>query len=48
MTQKLEALHLEALCKEVRELHVCVIINIYWGKKIKVIRRGWKDKTSNS
>lgn len=37
MTQKLEALHLEALCKEVRELHVCVILTfIEEKKKIKL------------
>lgn len=29
MTQKLEALHLEALCEEVRKQHVCVMINNY-------------------
>ena len=30
MTQKLEALHLEALCEEVRKQRVCVMINSYW------------------
>lgn len=30
MTQKLEALHLEALCEEVRKQHVCVMISSYW------------------
>lgn len=29
MTQKLEALHLEALCEEVIKQHVCVMINSY-------------------
>lgn len=29
MTQKLEALHLEALCEEVRKQCVCVMSNNY-------------------
>lgn len=29
MTQKLEALHLEALCEEVRKQRVCVMVNSY-------------------
>lgn len=42
MTQKLEALHLEALCEEVREQRVCVILTTVESKN-KVILRGWKD-----
>lgn len=32
MTQKLEALHLEALCEEVREQHVCMILTTIENK----------------